>query len=284
MTIVQLGNLHLRARRILDGLFSGSHDNPARGASQEFSAHRPYYPGDDLKFVNWKVFGRTDRLVVKQFEEETNIAGVIVLDTSASMDFSWEGRVSKIEYAKTLAAALGYLLVNQHDAVGLVAGERLVPPGSRQGHLDRVFQELEQTQASGIWDVRGLSEHLEAVVQKKSFLIVISDLMADQEDLARTLRTLHSQRHEILVLQVLDPAERDFPFSGPILFEDSETNETLRTDADLLREEYRRRMDQRIKDFSHLFFNAGIDFHSLSTDAAFDKGLGAYLSWRGARG
>lgn len=281
LIIAQLGNLHLRARRILDGLYSGQHINRNRGNTKEFSQHRPYIPGDDPKGLDWKIFGRTDRLVVKQYEEETNVVGTVVIDDSASMRFSWGGRPSKLDYAKTLAAAFGYLLVSQHDAVGLLSSQHALPPSGQRGHLEHYFESLEAIQPKGIWNIRFLTEKVNIPLKKKGFVMVLSDLMSDPETVISTLRALHSLKHEVMVFQILDPAERDLNFDGPILFEDAETGELLKTEPEIIRRSYQQVVRDWLASFSQSFRSSGMDYQLLTTDTPFDKGLGSYLSWRG---
>ncbi|MCB4757636.1 MAG: DUF58 domain-containing protein [Elusimicrobia bacterium] len=279
--VAQLSNLHLRARRVLDGLYSGRHINRNRGSSREFSEHRPYIPGDDVKGLDWKIFGRTDRLVVRQYEEETNVSGVIIMDDSASMKFSSPGRVSKIEYAKTMAAALGYLLVSQNDSVGLLSSDEALPPGSRRGYLDTFFERLELIQPKGIWDFHRLTEKVNSPMKKKGFIIVFSDLMAETETVISTLRALHARKNEVLVFQILDPSELDLRFEGPMIFEDYETGEVLETDPAIIRRSYGEIVRKWISSLGQAFQSTGIDYRLLTTDMSFENGLGSYLSWRG---
>lgn len=283
LIIAQLGNLKLRARRILDGIYSGQHINLARGQSKDFSEHRPYNPGDDLRSLDWKVFGRTDRLVVKQYEEQTNIGAVAIIDDSASMNFSWDGRPSKLEYAKTLAAALGYLVIGQQDAIAMVSSRVNVPLGSQRGHIERYFEALDGLTGLGTWDLDTIAQSVGVLVKKKTFVLVFSDLMASAEKVITTLRSLQSRKYEVLVFHLLDPAERDLPFNGPILFEDSETGEKLKTEPDSIRAAYREMVEEKIANFSHVFGSSGIDYVHITTNTSFDKGLGAYLSYRAAR-
>lgn len=283
VVIAQLGNLSLRARRILDGLYAGHHQNKNRGHSQDFSEHRPYNPGDDLRSLDWKVFGRTDRLAVKQFEEQTNVGATVFLDHSASMGFSWAGRISKLEYAKTMAAAIGYLVVAQHDAIGLIAHSQHLPPGSQLGHLNRFFEVLGALEAQGRWDTKAIGSFFGTVQKKRGFVIVFSDLMENEEETMRLIRAIQARKNEVLIFQILDPAEKDLPFQGPTLFEDMETGDTLRTDPEALQDHYRKWVAQRLANFSSTFRSAGVDYTVLTTDMSFDKGLGAYLSWRGER-
>lgn len=281
VVIAQLGNLRLRARRILDGLYSGHHINRNRGHSQTFSEHRPYNPGDDLKSLDWKIFGRTDRLVVKQYEEQTNVGATVFIDDSASMNFSWENRITKLDYAKTMAAAMGYLVNAQHDAIGLLSRGVTLLPGSHRGHLERYFDSLDSVSAQGVWNIRSLTNNFGSHIKKRGFVIVLSDLMAQPDEVISALCALHARKHEVLIFQILDPAERDLPFNGPLLFEDMETGELLRTEADAIRDGYQKLVANKLAAFSQVFRSSGLDYHFLTTDTSFDKGLGAYLSWRG---
>lgn len=283
MVAAQLGNLALRARRILDGLYSGHHVNRHRGHSQDFSEHRAYNPGDDPRGLDWKIFGRTDRLVIKQFEEQTNFSANILLDDSASMNFSWGGRVTKLEYAKSLAAAMGYLLSAQHDAVGLITRSTRLPPSSQRGHLESYFEALQSVTASGVWDVGNSAAQLGSALKRRGFVLVFSDLLNQPERVFSAVRALHARKQEVIVFHLFDPAERDLPFEGPTLFEDMETNEVLRTDPDAVREHYRSFVAQRLATFEHVMRSSGVDYLFLTTDTPFDKGLGAFLSWREAR-
>lgn len=279
--VAQLGNLHLRARRILDGLFSGRHTNRSRGSSQEFSQHRAYNPGDDLKYLDWKILGRTDRLVVKQYEEETNVMGTVVVDDSGSMGYASAGRLTKLEYARTLAAAFGYLLVHQQDAIGLLSSRQILPASAQRGQLDEYFESLEQVKPQGVWDFRGLLESIPIPFKRKGFIIILSDLLGETEQLMADIRALAARKNEVLVFHILDPLERDLNLTGPVLFEDMETGETILTEPEVIRDRYQQIITDRIKAFAHAFRRARIDYQVLTTDTPFDKGLGPFLSWRG---
>ncbi len=282
VVVAQLGNLEIRSRRILEGLYSGHHINRNRGTSKEFSEHRPYNPGDDLKGIDWKVYGRTDRLVIKQYDEETNILGTIIFDDSRSMNYSWGGRISKLEYAKTMAAALAYLLVSQHDAVGLLSTDQSLPPHGGRGYLEKFFESLDQIQAKGVWNVESLATSLGTPLKKRALIMVFSDLMADSQKVISTLRALHARKNEVIVFQILDPAEKELPYQGSVLFEDMETGELLKTEPEAIREVYRNGVQNKLAVFAHLFRSSGLEYVNLTTDTPFDKGMGAYLSWRGA--
>lgn len=282
VVVAQLGNLELRARRILEGLYSGRHLNIVRGHSQDFSEHRPYNPGDDPKGLDWKIFGRTDRLVVRQYEEQTNVSATILLDDSASMNFTQGGRITKLDYARTMAAALGYLVTRHGDAVGLVTRSGTLAPASARGHLERFFGLLEAAGGSGVWKLGDLTSSA-APLRKRGFVIVISDLWDDPDAVLNAVRFLAARKSEVIVFQVIDPAERDLSMSGPIRFTDMETGEEIVTDAGAIRDDYRAAFEARRESFSHVFHGAGVDHLTLTTDTPFDKGLGAFLSWRMAR-
>lgn len=281
--LAQLGNLELRARRILDGFYAGRHVNRNRGHAQDFSEHRAYYPGDDLRSMDWKVFGRTDRLVIKQYEEQTNVQAMLVMDSSSSMGFSHSGRISKLEYAKTMAAAIGYVVVSQSDAVGLLSSGARLAAASQLGHLGRLFSTLEQLTPNGAWNVDGLAKDLEMSTRRKGFVAIFSDLMADPDRILSALRLLHARKNEVLVFQVLDPAEIDLPFTGPVLFQDMENGAELKTEPESIRAAYKAWVDRHLASQAQSFRSLGVDYLLLTTDTPFDRGLGAYLSWRGAR-
>jgi uncharacterized protein (DUF58 family) len=282
LVIAQLGSLELKARRILEGFFTGHYIRRIRGASQEFSEHRPYNIGDDLKKMDWKIFGRSDRLVVKSFHEETNIAGTVIMDTSASMAFCEQGRLSKLDYARILAAALGTLLVNQNDGIGLSAATENLPVGRGRAFLNTYFDRLDRLQPQGKDVLSEVIGRIAPSIKRKQILLIFSDLMQDPAALVSALMPWEAKKYEVMVFQILDPSELDLPYKGPIIFEDSETRELLRTDPEAIREQYKAQAQQRLHALSSLFRKAGIEYVMFTTDMSFDAGLGAYLSWRRA--
>lgn len=280
LTVAQLGNLELKARRILDGLYSGRHVNKTRGHAQDFSEHKPYNPGDEPKTLDWKVFARTDRLVVRHYEEQTNMGVTIVLDDSASMNFSWNGRTSKLEYAKMMSAALAYLVNSQRDAIGLLSTSTFLPYQSHPGVLEQFFNVLDTLKPAGAWALDRYQDRLLSSIKKKSFVLVFSDFMADESRVEAFFRALRSKKHEVIAFQVLDAAEIEFPFEGPLIVEDMESGQTIRTDADTLRADYVKKIQDRLQRFVQMTRGLGVDTLLLRTDTTFDKGLGAYLAWR----
>ncbi len=281
LIIVQLGNLRIRSRRILDGIFSGYHNTPLRGTSQEFSEHRAYHPGDDLKTLDWKAFGRTDRLVTKQFEEETNVGGWILIDDSASMNYSAPGRPSKLEYAKTMTAALGTLMQFQNDAVGLITSQHVLPPRCHKGHLDQMMDCLEELKGEGIWNLPSQIQKMNLNRRKRTFVFVFSDLMENEADMIKGIQFLSSRKNEVIVFQILDPNELTLPMDGLLVFDDLETREKVKTDPAAIRVQYQKIVQRTLDGFNQIFHSHAIDYHLLKTDMPFEKGLGTFLSIRG---
>jgi len=222
-TLAKLNGLDLKARLIVEGYVSGLHKSPFRGFSIEFAEHREYVPGDDLRYVDWKVFGKSDRIYLKQYEEETNFACWFLVDTSESMSYRSEGTpLSKLDYARHVAAALSYLVLNQQDAAGLATFDRgvrsFVRAATQPTHLKQLCHVMD---ADGTGDDTALGPILHELaerIRQRGVVVLLSDLFDDVEALQLGLKHLRHRRHEVIVLQVIDPAEQDFPFADPTLF------------------------------------------------------------------
>jgi uncharacterized protein (DUF58 family) len=233
--LTRLTGLELQARAIVEGAMSGQHRSPARGVSVEFAEHRQYAAGDDLRHVDWKVFGRRDRYYVRQYEMESDLTCHLLVDTTESMSYRSENSsVSKLEYARWLAAATGFVVTQQQDLISLSSLDltlhNLVPPGGRMSHWQHVVQELEQLAAvpmqPGDRDVTPFKTALEQFAEqspRRSVVVVISDCLRPMEELIAGLRALRSRKHDVLLLHLLDPAELEFPFEGPVLFQGLES-------------------------------------------------------------
>jgi len=276
-----LGDLSLVARSVVEGFLSGLHRSPFLGYSTEFASYRPYIQGDNLRHVDCKVWGRTDEFYVKQFEDDTNLYSQILLDTSGSMDF---GNPNKFHYGRTLAAALAYLMVRQHDAPGLtLIGEqavRALPARSNRHHLDDVLQMLANAQAGGrtilgadLWNV------LQTFI-RRGVAIVISDLFGTGDGVFELLRQLQVQRQEIVVFHIVSPEEADFNFEGDYLMEDSETGEQLPVHAGAFRKEYERRYSRFCRRVEEECEKFEADYRRLRTDAPLEEALTLYLEER----
>ena len=285
--IGRVAKLDLRARLVVEGFVSGMHKSPYRGFSVEFAEHREYAPGDDLRYLDWKVFGKSDRYYVKRYEEETNLLCHIVLDISESMDFGTEG-VRKFDYAATVAAALAYLVVEQNDAAGLVLFDdqvrTVLPAGNSSAHLQRVFRKIEGAEPTGKTDVGRVLVRVADEIRKRGLVVVISDLVGDVEATLRGLRQLRSRRHDVIVLQVLDPAEIEFPFDQMTLFEGLEEVPDLLADPKALRRAYLDRLDAFRKRLRAGCLAERIDVVEMSTRTPLDVALTSYLAQREAMG
>jgi uncharacterized protein (DUF58 family) len=283
----KLGRVELTARRAVEGTLTGRHKSPFRGFSVEFAEHRPYFPGDDLRYLDWKALAKLDKLFVRQFEQETNMRCYLLVDASGSMGYgSIDG--SKFDYAARLAALLAYLVLRQGDAVGLaIFSERLrkfVPARRSSSHLRVILETLEQVTPEGRTHLRQVTEELSALLKRRSLLVMISDLLDEDEALSKALHYLQRRGHDALVLHVLDPDELQFLFSLPSTFIDMEEAFRLVVDPEVLRSAYRKRVEQFLKDCRQICSQAGAHYFRLTTETDASIALGLYLAWRSRRG
>jgi uncharacterized protein (DUF58 family) len=283
----RVGRLDLKAKFIVEGFLAGLHTSPYRGLSLEFSEHRRYTPGDDPKDLDWTAWAKTDRLYVRTYRAETNLAAHILVDTSRSMAFGSGKDLTKLEYATALAAAMGYLLVRQGDAVGLgLVGSglnRLVRPRGGRRQLVRVLTELARTRADG---PTRLAEGLHAVarrVKRRSLMVILSDLVDEPQPVLDAMAHLAYRGHDLVVLQVLDAAERNLDLRGPVILEDPETGACVATDADHIRQAYRTQVAEFVARYERGVRELGGDFVSMTTSTPFDKALCRFLAERQRR-
>lgn len=293
VAVSQLSNMELRARLIVEGFITGLHRSPYHGFSVEFAEHRPYNPGDELRHVDWKVFAKTDRYYIKQYEEETNLRHYVVLDTSPSMRYTGESELSKLEYGSYLAAALHNLMLRQRDATGLIAFDESVHtvrrPKATQSYLRQLLitlQHLTEEDTSGrrTSAASALDEVAERI-GRRSLVVVITDLfenIAAHEDLLKSLRHLRHRGHEVIVFHVLEGAtERQFRFPDvPMLFRDLETGDEVSIQPAQLREHYQEAVQHFSETFRRQCLEHDIDFAELDTNEPYDKALMAYLNKR----
>jgi len=293
VVISQLSSMELRARLIVEGFITGLHRSPYHGFSVEFAEHRPYNPGDELRHVDWKVFAKTDRFYIKQYEEETNLRHYVVLDTSPSMHYRDEGELSKLEYGAYLAAGLHNLMLKQRDATGLIAFDEAVHtvrrPKATPGYLRQllvVLERLSREEPSGQrTSAASALEEVAERIARRSLVVVITDLFENigaHDDLLRALRHLRHRGHEVIVFHVLEGAtERRFQFPDvPMLFRDMETGEQLSVQPAQLREHYEDAVQHFSETFRRRCLENDIDFAELDTTEAYDKALLAYLNKR----
>lgn len=285
-----LGRLEFVARAVVDGFLIGLHRSPHRGFSVEFAENRPYYPGDDIRFVDWKMYGRSDRYYIKQFEEETNLRAYLLLDTSESM--AWvsdaERFVPKLEYARLLAASLALLLLRQGDAVGLLAFDDVIRAHVESRgvlrHLHRVVRELDALEGRGGTGAQRALGDVAVRLRRRGLVILISDLLVDSDATRDALHYLRHRGHEVLVFHLMDPAERHLPEAGDALFFDPETDEELRTSSSALRREYGRAVEEAITDWRRVCRGMGADYELVTTDTPVGHVLRRYLEKRARLG
>ncbi len=282
-TLASMGHIEIVARWVVDGFLTGLHRSPRKGFSVEFAEHRPYQPGDDLRYVDWKIAARADRWVVKQFEEETNLRALLVLDVSPSMD--WRGaptRLTKLAYAERLAAAIALLLLRQRDAVGLVCFDERVRstlvPKARMTQWRRVVASLERLRDDGADGARQSEAgeallHAARLVRRPGMVVLISDLLAEVDAVDRAVRALRAAGHDVVALHVLDPAERELAVSGDALFVDPESGLTVSAAVAEVREAYRATVAEALAEWRGIFARAGGRYETVMTDAPFGAAL-----------
>jgi uncharacterized protein (DUF58 family) len=284
--LAALGGLEFVARQVVEGFIAGLHRSPHRGFSVEFAEHRMYQPGDDLRYIDWRMFGRSDRYYIKQFEEETNLRGYLLVDASASMAWtSAEGVLpSKLWYAKQLAASLALMLVRQGDAVGLLAFDSAIrshvaPRGGRR-HWHELLHVLQPVEAGGRTDPGSALRDLAGRLRRRGLVILISDLLVDPDATRLALRFLRHRGHEVLVFHLLDPGERELPGVGEVRFVDPETDEELPVSAADVRREYREAVEHALAEWRRDLAPQGIEYVLVGTDEPMAHALRAYLHKR----
>jgi len=284
-TLARLEGLELRARLIVEGYVSGVHRSPFHGFSIEFAEHREYVPGDDLRHVDWKVFGKTDKVYLKQYEEETNLVSYLLLDTSESMQYRSEGAaLSKLEYAQCVAASLSYLVLQQQDSVGLVTFDNevraLVRASSNPSHLRQLLHVMEETVPQRKTSTGPIFHDLAERLKKRGIVIILSDLFDDVNSMLAGLKHFRHRRHEVIVFHVLDPAELDFPFQQTTLFKGLEQLPDVLTDPRSLRKAYLEEFNGFVRQVKQGCRAQRVDYVQLRTDQPLDVALSSYLASR----
>lgn len=268
--IIRLGNLRFQVKTIVEGLMLGNHGSPYHGFSVEFSQHRPYMPGDDIRHIDWQVYGKTDRYYIRQYEEETNLSAYILVDNSRSMDFRQASSVSKYQYAQLIAGALIWLLIHQNDAAGLAVFNEnidvLYPPRSVMSYLNELLAVLQNTPCSGNTHIGDALHNITEKLNRKGLVVLISDFLDNDETILKGLNHIRYLGHDVLAIQLLDPAEWDLDMSQKYRFKDMESAEDMKLDVRQVRMEYRR----KIRDFTDMLNRRcgenGIDHSLILTD------------------
>ena len=285
--IRQVARLDLRAKFIVEGFLSGLHASPFHGFSVEFSEHRKYVPGDDLKDMDWNVYAKTDKYYLKKFEAETNVTGYLAMDLSASMAYTYRQELTKFEYAICLAAALGYLMIHQQDPVGLVTFDTTIqaalPPRSKRTQLGNILALLSNLKPTGQTDIAACLHQLAAMVRSKSLIMLFSDLLTDPQPVIDSLHRLRHGGHDIILFHILDEAEVHFPFEGVCEFREVEGTGKLTLDARNMRGDYLKSLAEFQGLYKEECAKAGIDYVAMDTSVNFDRALMEYLLQRQRR-
>jgi uncharacterized protein (DUF58 family) len=281
--ISKLKSMEMKARLVVEGFITGLHKSPYHGFSVEFAEHRQYMPGDPIRSIDWKVYAKSDRYYVKEFEEETNLKSYILIDTSKSMQYS-SGSISKFTYAANLAAALAFLMLKQRDAVGLVTFDQKVqdyiPPKSASAHLHALLSKLARVEPSSQTDAGVALHEMAERIKRRGLIIILSDLFDDPSKVLAGLKHFRHRKHEVLVFHILDPAERDFTFPVEAIFKDLETGEEISTLPWQIRSEYQRTIAAHIDRFRRECRASLVDYIPMDTAIPYDYALFSYLSKR----
>ena len=285
LVLARLSNLYLKARWVVEGTMSGIHRSRSKGFSVEFEAHREYSPGDEIRRIDWKALGKFDKYFIKETEDETNLRAHLILDISASMDYSSNG-ISKFAYGSILTASLAYLILKQQDAVGLVTFsdriESFIPAMAKRGYLIELLNALEGQTPSGETALGKILQEIAGKINRRGLVILVSDLLDEPEEILEGLRLFRFKGNDVIVFHLMDAAELDLPFDGNILFEDmEETRLRVTADPQAIRQVYRKVVEEYTNHLRKQCQEKSIDYNLLSTATPLDHALVSYLSWRG---
>ncbi|OGS45514.1 MAG: hypothetical protein A2539_10130 [Elusimicrobia bacterium RIFOXYD2_FULL_34_15] len=281
--VAKLSTMYLKAKFIVEGFISGLHSSRFKGHSLEFAQHREYSFGDELKHLDWTVYAKSDKYFIKQYEEETNLKSYILLDASASMGYKSNG-ISKLEYASYIAASLAYMMIKQGDSVGLLVYDseikKNIPPRSNLSHLSVILDELSNINCTGKTDISKILMEFSKNLKKRTLIILLSDLFEDQESIIKAIKNYRFAKHEVIVFHILDAIEETLNIPGNVLFRELENENTLITEPDIIKKEYRKLISDFIEKYKHEFHKSDIDYSYLNTSMPLDLALTNYLSKR----
>ena len=294
-TVSRLGTLELKARLIVEGFIAGMHRSPYHGFSVEFAEYRQYMQGDDIRHIDWKAHGKTDRFYMKVFEEETNLISTILLDKSGSMGFgstkekAADGRpLDKLTYGSLLAASISYLLIRQQDAVGMCLFDdkvrALIPHRSVRKHLWFLLNNLEQLKPGSETEISLALHSIAERVKRRGLIVLISDLMDDPDKVLMGLKHFRHRQHEVIVFHILDPREMDLEYRDEVEFRDLETDRKLRVEPQFIKEQYVERVNEWTDKLNRGCRNHQIDYNLLTTETPFDQALTAFVAKRARLG
>ena len=282
--LARIGRLELRARMVVEGIITGLHKSPYHGTAVEFADHRAYVAGDDPRHIDWKVYGRLGRFVIKKFEEETNLRAHIVLDCSESMRFGHDGRLSKYDYGGTLAASLAYLLNRQLDSVGLTLFDskiqKQVPPSTGKNILSLIGEIMQSVEPAEKTGLDGVFSELSESLPRRGLVIVISDLFAPREEIASGLQAFSLRGHDVVVFHVLDETELTFPFEGNTLFKGLEEYPEINADPRQLQEAYVEVFEEYLQEIERIASTGGFDYQRSLTSDPLDAAVVSLIAAR----
>ncbi len=281
--IAKIDKFNLRARLIVEGFIVGLHKSPYHGFSVEFSDHRQYIPGDPIRRVDWKVYAKTNKYYIKRYEEETNLKSYIIVDHSNSMGYT-SGKISKLEYAKALASALGYLMLSQQDAVGLLTYTDVItsyiPPRSVRSYLNIIFKELFKLKPQDRTQTADILHSLADRIKKRGLIILISDMIDDPDKILQGLQHFRHQKHEVILFHIQDQQELSFDFKRETEFIDAETNEKIVVNPWQIRKDYQESYQEVVRYLKTKCHEAFIEYNPISTSTPFEQSLLQYLAKR----
>ena len=285
----QLTRLDLRARLVVEGFITGLHKSPYHGFSVEFAEYRQYIPGDAIRYIDWKVFGKTDRFYIKTFEEETNLKAYLLMDGSASMKYAANPqKVSKFEYAITLAAALSFLLLHQQDATGLALfGDKIhnfIPARAKSSHLHLLLEYLANFEPSGSTNIANNLHTFAERIKQRGLIILISDLYDDLDAVLTALKHFRHKKHEIIVFHLMDESELKLNFDKETIFEDAETGQKLQMEPWTIQQDYQELIKKALNEFRMNCLQHRIDYHLINTQTPYNIALSQYLIKRSKMG
>jgi uncharacterized protein (DUF58 family) len=282
--LARVKNLSLVARGVVEGSITGMHASPYKGFSVEFAEHREYTMGDDPRHLDYKMLARTERLYIKQYEEETNMRVQILLDVSGSMAYRYETKITKYDYGASLSAILAYLMTRQQDSVGLTTFDTQLqldmPARSSPRHFNEMMRQLETIEPGAETGISDVLHKLANRFKKRCLIVLISDLYDNPEEVMRALHHFRHRKHEVIVFQVFDKAEIEFPFRDVISFHDLETNERIQIDPAYVRDAYKEQMDEFIEFFRRKCSESNIDYVLTDTSIPYDFMLSRYIAKR----
>jgi len=283
LIVAKIDNMALRARLVVEGYLIGQHKSPYHGFSVEFAEHRAYGSGDEIRHIDWKLYGKTDRYYVKRYEEETNLRSYILLDTSQSMTYG-SGEITKLEYGSYLSAALTHLMLNQRDAMGLVLFDekirKFIPPRAAPSHANIIMGALDKIQSANDTQIRPTLDYMAERIKKRGLVILISDLLDDPDQVLMGLNHFRHNKQEMIVFHLLDRQELEFQFGNRTKFRDLETDETITTEPWHIRSAYQELIEMHQRKYRLGCRNQRIDYVPLFTDQPLDQALNEYLNKR----